>query len=396
MTTSPFSIPDGAITRNLKRIVNHWGVLGVALGALTTLFGFVTLSTYFHAIGLPEVLPRALDTKTALIPWMLLVSGLLVAYAFVLIIGSGVFATGLTFFNKQPTHQRDMAIFLMIPTLLGIAVLMIGIAMEFDKPLTFLTTLAAEIIALIVLLRFDKFAVPMHVSGLMAEAENRKNNKSRINGKDRRAGNGWGARFGTVVPIALVVFSTGAMAILPAQFVLSSHGAPVTLTDPIERIETLFITGLLPLGPAFVFFFFQTDLLGRIRNALLTLMAVTIMMLSIAPSTFPSIVYRAAYLMGVRDTKLASYLITDTYSFNNFDGQWGMVTSSGSRPVVKGFPLFSLGDLLVLCPASFVDTDLQDWPGVSQGCLVTDTKTAKRLPMKQAKATKVSPALLST
>ncbi|MCK9712291.1 hypothetical protein LT706_12235 [Pseudomonas syringae pv. syringae] len=247
MTASTFAIPDGAIKRNVKSIITHWGFLGVVLSALATLFGFLTLSAFFHAVGLPEELPKALDTKAALIPWMLLVGGLLIAYSFVLVITSGVFATGMTFFNKQPSHQRSMAMFMIVPMLTGITVQMIGIVKDFDGRLVFLGTVLTEVITLGILLRFDRFAIPIHVAGMIADPETAAS---------------WRTQFGAAIPIALVVFATVTLALLPAQFVLSIHDAPDGNTDPFGLIEVLIAIALLTLMPAAVFFYFETDLLG--------------------------------------------------------------------------------------------------------------------------------------
>lgn len=63
---------------------------------------------------------------------------------------------------------------------------------------------------------------------------------------------------------------------------------------------------------------------------------------------------------------------------------WSKVTVDKDLPVFRGFPLLSLGDFLILCTAKLVNTKLDQWPSRSAACLVTDTKTAKRAPEKQA------------
>jgi hypothetical protein len=62
----------------------------------------------------------------------------------------------------------------------------------------------------------------------------------------------------------------------------------------------------------------------------------------------------------------------------------GCVITLRRHPVVEGFPLFTVGSLIVLCPTKLASTKLQDWPEFAQDCLVTDTRTAKRMPMKTA------------
>ncbi|MBB2885047.1 MULTISPECIES: hypothetical protein [Pseudomonas] len=370
MTTSPFSIPNGAIKKNLKRIVDHWVVVSLMLSGAGTLFGFAILSTYLNAIGLPGLFPSALDTKAALVPWMLLVALLLIAYIFVLTMNSMIFASGATLFNKQPYVQTKMVRLLAIPVLVGISVQMSTIVGDIHPLLTILASALAEIVVFFVLMKSERFRVAIHVVGFMARPEE---------------GMKWQARFGALVPLFIVVFSTVLSAVFPVQLVLSTYPTPTDIESSLKLAGMAIFVSSLALVPAVIFFAFGENLLAKIRNTLAVLMIMTVAMLTMAPRTFPAMVYRTAYLMGLRDTTITSYLITDTYSVDYFDSDWGKVSIDKDRPVVRGFPLLSLGDLLILCPAYLVTTELAEWPARSPACLVTDTKTAKRVPEKQAK-----------
>ncbi|WP_024678969.1 hypothetical protein [Pseudomonas syringae] len=369
MTTSQFSIPNGAIKKNLKRIVDHWVIVGLMLSGAGTLFGFAILSTYLNVIGLSGLFPSALDTKTALIPWMLLVGLLVVAYMFVLTMNSTIFASGATLFNKQPYAQIKMARMLAIPLLVGVTVQMLTIVLEIHPLLTVLASALAETMVFIILMRREDFSVAIHVAGYMAQPE--------------RATT-WKARYGALVPLFLVIFSTVLSAVFPVQLVLSTYPTPDDISSTLKLTALAILVSCLALAPAVVFFAFGDNLLAKVRNTSAVLMILTVVMLSMAPRTFPAMVYRTAYLMGVRETTTTSFLITDTYSVERFDSDWGEVTVDKDRPVVRGFPLLSLGDFLILCPAKLVNTELDQWPSRSSACLVTDTKTAKRVPEKQA------------
>ncbi|RML51073.1 hypothetical protein ALQ93_02485 [Pseudomonas syringae pv. pisi] len=370
MTTSPFSIPSGAIKKNLKRIVDHWVIVGLMLSGVGTLFGFAILSTYLSAIGLPGLFPSALDTKTALVPWMLLVALLLIAYVFVLTMNSMIFVSGATMFNKQPYAQIKMVRMLAIPLLVGITVQMGTIVLEIHPLLTILASASAETLVFIILMRLEGFSVAIHVTGFMAQPER---------------GMTWHARYGALIPLFIVVFSTVLSAVFPVQLALSTYTTPDDIESILKLSGLAILVSCLAIAPAIVFFAFGDNLFAKIRNTSAVLMILTIVMLTMAPQTFPAMVYRTAYLMGLRETTITSYLITDTYSVDRFDSDWGNVTVDKDRPVVQGFSLLSLGDLLILCPARLVTTELAQWPSRSAACLVTDTKTAKRVPEKQAK-----------
>ncbi|SEJ95475.1 hypothetical protein [Pseudomonas sp. NFR16] len=370
MTISQFSIPNGAIKKNVKRIVDHWIIVSVMLSGAATLFGFAILSTYLNAIGLPGLFPSALDTKTALIPWMLLVGLLVVAYMFVLTMNSSIFASGATLFNKQPYAQIKMVRMLVLPLLAGVTVQMITIVLEIHPLLTILASALAETVVFIMLMRREDFSAAIHVAGYLAQPERAKT---------------WQARYGALLPLFIVVFSTVLSAVFPVQLVLSTYPTPDDFGSTVKLTVLAIFVSCLALAPAVVFFALGDNLLAKVRNTSAVLMILTIVTLSMAPRTFPAMVYRTAYLMGVRETTTTSFLITDTYSVERFDSDWGEVTVDKDRPVVRGFPLLSLGDFLILCPAKLVNTELSQWPSRSAACLVTDTKTARRVPEKMAK-----------
>ncbi|NWB47922.1 hypothetical protein [Pseudomonas gingeri] len=95
------------------------------------------------------------------------------------------------------------------------------------------------------------------------------------------------------------------------------------------------------------------------------------------------IVYRAANLIGIQDLRVSSYMIRDTYAAKDFDSRWGSVETVRDYPVVEGFELFALGDIVLLCPKSLASTSFSDWPSKSHACLPLDAKSLKLMPDKQ-------------
>jgi hypothetical protein len=262
-----------------------------------------------------------------------------------------------------------MVTLLIVPVCLGIFVLITGIVRDLSPPITLASSVATAAMGLVILMCFNKFRVAIHISGFMAQP---------------MRGDTWQASYGPLVPLFIVVLSSVVTAIFPMQLVLSSY----TTSDGIKGDWWLIGMGAsvacLALLPAITFFTVGSNLLSRMRYAAVALAALLIIMLSLAPRTFPMIVYRAALLAGLRDTTVSSFLITETYSEHDFDSDWGEIKTVDNHPVLRAFSLLNLGDLLVLCPASLADTKLENWPKLSHACLITDSKIVKRLPEKQA------------
>ncbi|MGS0738186.1 hypothetical protein ACVBEG_16960 [Pseudomonas sp. GG8] len=369
MTTSPFAVPSDLVIKNLKRVAQHWGFVSVILGVLGTIFGIGTLYTYFQAIGLPELLPLALDTKTSLIPWMIVVGILFVMYVVGLIVTSAAYAWVVATFNKQPSYQPLMAVLLTIPALAGITVLIVAIFQfqEYGTPWKLLASGITVFAVTLLLMKFQKFKMAIDVTALMAHPT------TKI---------GWQRRAAVLFTVTGILCGTVFIAVLPVLLLLMTYQGPEDNAALYKLTWMSIAAAGVTLIPAMAFFISQDSLPTRLRNTFVGLVLMIVAMLSFAPATLPIIVYRAALMMGVRSNQTASYMITDTYASEDFDARWGTVTTLRGHPVVEGFPLFTVGSLILLCPANLVETKLQHWPEFSQACLVTDTKTAKRMPTK--------------
>ncbi|MNH32133.1 hypothetical protein D3C79_925530 [compost metagenome] len=94
--------------------------------------------------------------------------------------------------------------------------------------------------------------------------------------------------------------------------------------------------------------------------------------------------YSAAGALGVRDATPVKYRLKKNFESKDFDNEtWGDIAGDKKLPVVTAFPLFSLGDILLLCPASLADLTLKDWSGgKSLACILTQSSDVVRLPAK--------------
>lgn len=369
MTTTSATFTQQLLKKNLKRIAAHWGLISVMLGVIGTLFGIGVLYSYFQAIGLPELLPRALDTRTSLIPWLILVGFLFALCLVAMLSTSTLYACAVATFNRQPSYQPAVALLLALPASTGITVLVVTIFQypEYGTNWKLLASGLTVMLTTLSLMAVPKFKTAIDVTAFMTHPER---------------GLGKIPRIGLLFTVIGILCGTVFSAVAPVLLLLQTYQGP---EDPLAVTKLTWMSVLaavLTLLPPIAFFFSSEGLWVKLRNVLIGVVAMTVAMLSMAPATLPVIVYRAAQMMGLRDTQLSFYLLTDTYARTDFDQRWGAVTTLRKHPVVEAFPLFALGDLLLLCPASLVDTKLKNWPEVSWTCLITDTKTAKRMPQR--------------
>ncbi len=78
-------------------------------------------------------------------------------------------------------------------------------------------------------------------------------------------------------------------------------------------------------------------------------------------------------------------MLTKTYAKEDFrsDPRLGQCRKAlRGQPVVSAFPLFSFGDVLLLCPTSLIKTQRKEWPEQSAYCALTQSGNAIRVPKK--------------
>jgi len=88
------------------------------------LLGFYTLSTYATAIGRPDVMAAAIEAKSALIPWLATVIGMLGVYLLILLSTTVLFGLTVSLFNDITSLQNRLVGLLLLPVLTGILLLL--------------------------------------------------------------------------------------------------------------------------------------------------------------------------------------------------------------------------------------------------------------------------------
>ena len=357
-----------ALKKNLKRILNFWAPLSVIFAGLGTLLGFYTLSTYASAIGRPDLLAAALEAKSALIPWLASVMGMLGAYLLTLLASTVLFGLTVSFFNDSPSLQHKLVGILCVPVLSGI-VAMLWYSFEGPERNALREVLYVAlwlVLSLIAMLATTTFRFAVDVCATMASP-----------GHPRS----WRLRGFFVLMVSLLLFSTVLSAVFPASLILKAY----TGEDTPEAVNRLMYISMfaacVTLMPVVVFYVSKADLFKRLALSLLAVAVAGGMIIAISPGSPAAIVYAAAGVMNVRAPVEARFWLTKTYAREDFESAvWGDVQILRGKPVVSAFPLFSFGDVLLLCPTSQVKTTLKDWPQQSAYCVLTQSSNAIRMP----------------
>lgn len=358
-----------ALKKNLKRVLTYWAPLSVVFTGLGTLLGFYTLSTYATSIGRPDVMAAALEAKSALIPWLATVIGMLALYLLILLSTTVLFGLTVSLFNDVASLQPRLAIILLLPTMAGIVGLL---WLVFAWP-----DLSAALRWFWMILFM--FAAPGSL--LACPTFRRAVDKCAAMGPDNAKS--WPLRSWFMSALSILIASTVACSVLSTSVILKAYIGEDT-PDALNRLmlSSMFAASITLL-PVVVFYVSKTDLFKRLSLFLLTVIVTGAMVISISPGVLAAIVYSAAQVMNVRNPVPAQYLLTKTYALEDFDPEvWGTVQTVRAQPVVSAFPLFSFGDVLLLCPTSLVKKGRKEWPTQSAYCVLTQSSTAIRMPKK--------------
>lgn len=367
-----------ALKKNLKRVLTYWAPLSVVFTGLGTLLGFYTLSTYATSIGRPDVMAAALEAKSALIPWLATVIGMLAVYLLILLSTTVLFGLTVSLFNDAAPLQPRLAMILLLPTMAGIVGLLwlVFAWPDLSRGLRWFWTI------------LFMFAAPGSL--LASPTFRRAVDKCAAMGPGNAKG--WPLRSWFMLMLSALISSTVACSVLSTSLILKAYIGEDT-PDAVKRLmlSSMFAASITLL-PVVVFYVSKTDLFKRLSLFLLAVIVTGAMIISISPGVLAAIVYSAAQVMNVRDPVPAQFMLTKTYAKEDFDTQvWGTVETVRAQPVVSAFPLFSFGDVLLLCPTSLANKGRKEWPSQSAYCVLTQSSTAIRMPKKALPATACTP-----
>lgn len=354
---------------------NVWGALvklvsaSVTLAGMGTLLTFVFIFAYLHTIGAPELIVKALAVPSELWPWIIFSSLLLVFYLVLLLLTTLTYALAINLFRKTPSVQPAMAIYLLIPTLAGVVATVYSTLESHNSSVVgvFFDSAVWVVVGMIVLSLMPRFNVSLGgaISNGGAKGVHRLSYLKHMSGL---AMSTWFAAITATFPM---------LAVMSAPSVLYDAGS---MTKAVWISISLTVFGFTP---AIAYFVSKGAVLTRVRNALIGVVALIIATLVIVPSALPTTVDQAAVLAGIKDERVFSYMLTETYAAEDFDAQWGEVVTKRNYPVVEGLILFTLGGVTLLCPKILEGSNLSEWASKSGACLTMNSKMVKRMPLKQ-------------
>ena len=353
---------------NFKRVLTYWAQIGVTISAIGTGIGYLTLSLYTRSIGRPDLISAALDASSALVLWLAITALVVFAYLLVLASTTALYGLSVSLFNKAPDEQRKVALSFLIPVCLGMTAFMVSIyiGQGWNQGYAFLITTLLVLAATGLLCVSKDFRLAMRACAEIDLPQ----------GVSKRGARIW---FGAMVFFMIVATVVSAAA--PTGLILKAYVVDGARQNMLLLMAVSLFAAIAALAPVVVFYRSKTDLFTRVLFAVGATLAVVMVVIIISPGGATMIVNSTASLMNARSNKIANYLIDDVYKENDFDLKvWIGTKTLHDHPLITGFPLFSFGDVLLLCPSTRVDTLMKDWPAESAYCIVTKNSKVTRMP----------------
>ncbi|MGV8917284.1 MAG: hypothetical protein ACOH2R_05730 [Pseudomonas sp.] len=369
MSISPVVHTTDLIGSTAKTLFRSFVTTGAALTTIGSLTTFGVLFTYLHAIGSPELFGEAFSSAIALLPWILIASLILALCLAALMITSASYASVLALFNRAPDDQPYMAGILVLPTLAGVIAMVTSTML--GQRIGVLSVMAISAVAVFFAMLL-MFLIPRFAKAVKNASHMELGSSSAALTSQVRAG----------ILLTGALWSTALSATAPMFGVLSITSWPSGQSGAYKLIIVSVVITMLGLVPAMAFYLWKGRPLVRARNAIGGMVVLAAGALFLLPASVPVAVDYAAELIGIKDLRVSPYMLKDTYAAEDFDAGWGKVKTVRGYPVVEGFVLFTLGDIMLLCPKTLARTKLSDWPSVTHACLEVDKKVIKRMPPK--------------
>ncbi len=353
----------------LKLMAEHWGLIG-SLGALiSAVLSFGILMTYAKAIDRIDLLPLVFDKKlSALLPWMGVVAFVLFLYMVVMCVTTMFYALAVSFFQPDAQPQANGCPLVFLGGGRGVVDF---VAFAFQAP-----KLEHWIVALVILSGMSA------VLGLSLKSQRIRMALKLVSLFNNLKGLGvWWHQAGVFFFAYSILIIAVFAAVYPMLILLKSY----TGKDTPEAINSLMVISMVAVVllflPALIFFVSKKHIVARGLLSFGSALLVTLVVVATYPGASSTVVFKAAGMMGVRETTPLKYRLLKNFEAKDFDpASWGTVDASLDLPVVEAFPLFSLGDVLLLCPGDLSGTHLGQWPEHSHVCIVTQRSDVVILP----------------
>ena len=353
------------VRRNIKRLLEHWGAFTVTLSVIGAGIGVLTLYIFTSAIGRVDLFMMAIDAKSALAVWVLIVVLIGTFYLASLSMTTWFYGMAVSLFENIPDKLGMVALWLLLPIWVGFGAFIMLVFygsnyFRVDVSLVLVCVVTASVYGLLFLGKgFRKLF------------------------RDSSAGMGRAKRFFALAFQCFIVCFTVVLSAIPASIILKSYVGEDG-SDAVGFVAVLtFFTLALSLVPAFVFYASKGEAYMRaIYGSIVALLLLSLFFL-FSRGAMSTVTYAAARSLQVKQDVPARFVLADDVSLSDFDNlQWRTRLHGGKRVEVQGFSLFSFGDVLLLCPGDYINLGLHDLSKFSMNCFLTQNSKVVRMPQR--------------
>ncbi len=363
MPSSPATPYPVFFKQFLRRVLEHWTPITVILAFLATGLSILTLYTYARAIGRTDLFMVAIDAKSSLAAWLLLVGPIMVSYLCVLTTTTWLYGFSVSMFSRCRSRINRAALWLLFPLVIGFSTCIVLVFCFFDRlgaTLAVVIVALATVIGLVAILPFKRFRL------LVALSTSRSIK---------------GDKFFFLFTLASMLVCTVFSALFSIYWILKTYVGEDT--DEAVWFVAMFTMGtlVLSLAPTFVFFTTKGSTYRRLAIGCAMVVVLFLAFLLLARGAMSSIAYVAAGNLEIRQTFSARFVLDDRISLADLDNvQWRTRLAPANRVEVEAFQLFAFGDVLLLCPEGLRGATLHQLPRYSRQCLLRRSSKVDRKP----------------
>jgi hypothetical protein len=353
--------------RNFKHVLDYWSQITVTLGFLGAGMAILGLYIYTRAIGRTDLFLAAIDAKAALALWLLLIVLIMVGYLGVLFASAWFYGVTVSMFDKVPEKHSRVAAWLLLPLCIGFCVFII---LLFIYPNTFSAGISVGMIFFLTLTAYFALFFFRQFRAIVDEDTMHLN---------RWKKNGFRLFVGGVIGLAVLFASLPTLLIL-STYVGEDNAKAVTIIG-LFSLGTL----ILSLVPVFIFYISKGHFLARIAYGAVAALVLFAAFLLLSPGAMPTITYAAAGNLAIRQQGPARFILDAEISLGDVDNrQWRTRLNEKKKVEVTAFPLFSFGDILLLCSSDLRYLNLYELPRYTPFCIATRHSKVTRKPLRPA------------
>lgn len=363
--------------RTLKRVLEHWTPITVILALIGTGLSILTLYVYARAIGRTDLFMVAIEEKSYLVAWLLLVLPIMVMHLCMLIATTVFYGISVAMFSHCRRRINRAALWLLLPLISGFSaftILLFYFSDYIEASLAIPLIALATLLGLVATLVFRSFRILVALST---------SSSIKID------------RFFFLFCLAGMLICTVISAYFSTSLILGTYVGEDS-EKAVSFVATFTLSTLtLSLVPTFVFFTAKGSTYRRLAFGCAITLVLFLAYLLFARGAMSSITYAAAGNLEIRQDFPARFVLDDRISLADLDNvQWRTRLALADRVEVEAFQLFAFGDVLLLCPSSLRRASLYELPRYSRQCLLTRSSKVDRKPprLRYPAQSKVQPS----